>query len=210
MTRTARRLAFALAASLALHLLPLLPLPGEAVKNAPLAPSTASMPLTATLRPPPGLEHLRLPPSRPAAPPQAASTHAAPALAASTSGQKRAVLSSTAATSAKTTATPSSATRPTRAPGWTQAVSSHLKALQERQAFYPPAAIAAGLEGRVEVLMLLDESGQVVAARVEHSSGQALLDDAALHAVRSLRTLPADAPREAILPIVFRLKDGQR
>lgn len=209
MTRTARRLAFALAASLALHLLPLLPLPGEAVKNAPLAPSTASMPLTATLHPPPGLEHLRLPPSRPAA----ASTHAAPALAASTSGQKRAVLSSTAATSAKTTTSttsPPSATRPTRAPGWTQAVSSHLKALQERQAFYPPAAIAAGLEGRVEVLMLLDESGQVVAARVEHSSGHALLDDAALHAVRSLRTLPADAPREAILPIVFRLKDGQR
>ena len=53
---------------------------------------------------------------------------------------------------------------------------------------------------------LLDERGQVSAARVEQGSGQAILDAAALRAVRSLHSLPADAPRETLLPVRFRLK----
>lgn len=89
---------------------------------------------------------------------------------------------------------------------WTAAVSQHLTKLNERGQFYPPEAIARGLEGEVLVLIIISESGQVTAARIEQSSGHRLLDDAALNAVRSLRSLPADAPREALLPVRFRLR----
>jgi len=56
------------------------------------------------------------------------------------------------------------------------------------------------------VLLITDEGGQVSAARVEQSSGYRILDDAALRAVRSLRSLPADTPHETLLPVRFRLK----
>lgn len=70
---------------------------------------------------------------------------------------------------------------------------------------YPPEAIARGLEGEVLVLVFLDESGTAVAARVERGSGHAILDEAAVAAARTLRSLPADAPRETLLPVRFRL-----
>ena len=56
------------------------------------------------------------------------------------------------------------------------------------------------------MLLFLDASGNAIAARIESSSGHALLDDAALRAVRSLRALPASSPREALLSVRFRLR----
>jgi protein TonB len=97
-------------------------------------------------------------------------------------------------------------TPPKPAKTWTQAVSQHLNKLNASGLFYPREAIAQGLEGEVLVLIIIDESGRVTAARVEEGSGHKILDDAALHAVRSLRSLPADAPREALLPVRFRLR----
>lgn len=75
-----------------------------------------------------------------------------------------------------------------------------------RELFYPPEAIARGLEGQALVLLFLDASGNAVAARLEASSGHALLDDAAVRAARTLRALPDSAPREALLPVRFRLR----
>ena len=75
-----------------------------------------------------------------------------------------------------------------------------------RELLYPPEAIARGLEGEALVLLFLDESGNAVAARLEQSSGHALLDDAAVRAARLLRALPASAPREVLLPVRFRLR----
>ena len=95
---------------------------------------------------------------------------------------------------------------PPTAKTWTQAASQHLKKLNDAGQFYPPEAVARGLEGEVLVLIIIDEDGRVTAARVEQGSGHRLLDDAALRAVRSLRSLPADAPREALLPVRFRLR----
>lgn len=89
---------------------------------------------------------------------------------------------------------------------FTQAVREHLKKLDAAGQFYPPEAITRGLEGDVQVLLVLDESGKVVAARVEQSSGHALLDEAALRAVRSLSSVPADSPRDTFLWLRFRLK----
>lgn len=72
--------------------------------------------------------------------------------------------------------------------------------------FYPAEAIARGLQGDALVLLVIDESGNVVAARIEQSSGHPILDEAALRAARTLKSLPADTPQQSILPIRFRLK----
>lgn len=101
--------------------------------------------------------------------------------------------------------------RPTPAPpaprgsGWQEEVRKQFRKLDDQGLFYPPEAIALGLQGEVVVLFVLDESGSVVAARVEQGSGHPLLDAAALRAVRALRSLPAAAPRESLLPVRFRL-----
>lgn len=174
--RVASRLAAAFAASLALHLLPVLPgLIAPASTPAPPRPP----PLLAELRPPASaMPPLRLPePPAPAKPPPAKPKPPAP------------------------TGKPDKVPTP-----WTQAVKRHLQQLQASGQFYPAEAIAAGLQGDVDVLLVIDESGKVVAARVEHGSGHAILDDAALRAVRSLTSLPADAPRQAVLPVRFRLR----
>jgi protein TonB len=75
-----------------------------------------------------------------------------------------------------------------------------------RELLYPIEAIERGQQGEALVLLFLDESGNAVAARLEESSGHALLDDAAVRAARTLRALPASAPREALLPVRFRLR----
>lgn len=72
--------------------------------------------------------------------------------------------------------------------------------------FYPPEAIAHGLEGEAQVMLFLDAAGNAVAARLERSSGHAILDDAAVHAARAVRSLPDAAPREVLLPVRFRLR----
>ena len=76
----------------------------------------------------------------------------------------------------------------------------------KRELPYPPEAIARGLEGEAVVLLFLDASGNALAARLEASSGHAMLDEAAVRAVRTLRSLPDSAPREVLLPVRFRLR----
>jgi protein TonB len=75
-----------------------------------------------------------------------------------------------------------------------------------RNLLYPPEAVARGLEGEATVTLFLDETGNAVAARLERTSGHAVLDDAAVRAARGVRALPGDAPREVLLPVRFKLK----
>lgn len=75
-----------------------------------------------------------------------------------------------------------------------------------RELLYPLEAIARGLEGEAVVRLFLDASGNAIAARLEASSGHALLDDAAVRAARTLQALPESMPREALLPVRFRLR----
>lgn len=138
----------------------------------------APPPLTAELRPPPATA-AEAPPLRLAEPP--------PKPAAPTPAKKVA---------------PS---KPPAPADWTQTIRQHLKRLDAAGQFYPAEAIARGLQGEATVLIVLDETGKVVAARIEASSGHAILDDAALRAVRSLASLPAEAPRQVLLPVRFRL-----
>lgn len=189
MKRPENRLLAALLASLALHLLPLLP----AIDFGQKSPSTAARPLTAELRPPPA-----------AAPPLHMPEPAAPATEKAAQRQAEKPARPKAEKSPGKPPSPMKAAPPPA--DWRQAVRQHLRKLDAAGQFYPPEAIARGLEGEVVVLMVLDEAGKVTAARVEQGSGHALLDDAALRAVRSLSSLPADAPRQVMLPVRFRLR----
>ncbi|QKV57435.1 MAG: TonB family protein [Dechloromonas sp.] len=159
-----------------LHILPLVP---------GLLPSPRPVP-----PPPPMVASLRPPPVAPLPPPPPDATRAAETCPGQAAAGKR-PLPEKSAKAPKT---------------WTQAIAQHLKKLNDAGQFYPPEAIARGLEGEVLVLIVIDESGHVSGARVEQGSGHRILDDAALRAVRSLRSLPADAPREALLPVRFRLR----
>lgn len=76
----------------------------------------------------------------------------------------------------------------------------------QRELLYPREAIERGLQGEALVLLFLDQAGNAVAARIESSSGHALLDDAAVRAARSLRALPDSAPRDVLLEVRFRLR----
>lgn len=75
-----------------------------------------------------------------------------------------------------------------------------------RNLLYPPDAIARGLEGEALVLLFLDESGNALAARLERSSGHPILDEAAVRAATTVRSLPDGSPREVLLPVRFRLR----
>jgi protein TonB len=180
MTRINYRLFAALALSLLLHLAPLLK-DFDFGQNIPLTVAR----LNAELRPPPmpqapdATPPLTLP--EPAVPPESRQKQTPPPKPSAKAG------------------TPAAKT-------WTQAVREHLKKLDTAGQFYPAEAIAQGLEGEVQVLLIIDEAGKVSAARVEQGSGHAILDAAALRAVRSLQSLPADAPRQVVLPVRFRLK----
>lgn len=71
--------------------------------------------------------------------------------------------------------------------------------------FYPPEAIALGLEGEVILLLTLADSGRVVSAAVARSSGHALLDQAALDAAQRIGALPGNQ-RQTLFPVSFRLR----
>ena len=179
MTRTDYRLAAALFVSLLIHLLSFLP-----------GPPPASRPPA----PPPLLARLQAPPAAPEAAPEIVplSLPEPPPPIAPPAVRPRPL---------KPAPSPSAA-----APGWQREIRRQFSEQQERGDFYPAEAIARGLEGEVLVLLLLSPEGSVIAARVEQSSGHPLLDDAALRAVRALRALPADAPRETLIPVRFRLR----
>lgn len=183
MTRTDYRLFAALALSLTLHLLPFVPNFDFGQKK---PPTVASM-----------VAELRPPPAAPSAPPLTLPEQPRQA----TTDRPR---TDAQAKSSTPRLEPKATARAQKT--WTEAVLDHMKKLDAAGQFYPAEAIAQGLQGEVDVLLVLDETGKVVAARVEQGSGHEILDAAALRAVRSLKSLPTDTPRQVLLPVRFRLR----
>lgn len=72
--------------------------------------------------------------------------------------------------------------------------------------FYPPEAVARGLEGEVRLLLTLDGDGAIRDIQVAAGSGHKILDDAAVRAAFAMGRLPEAGAREVILPVVFRLR----
>ena len=181
MTRIDYRLILALTLSLILHLAPLL---NEIAAPAP--PPAKAGPIEAQLRPAPKQAPLMMPE-------QPAVHESAP--------HQKSVIPKKAPKPQITQQHP----LPTRVKSWQDEVKRQIKKLDERGLFYPADAIARGLEGEALVLLIIDENGKVSAARLEQGSGHRILDEAALRAVRSLHSLPTDAPHETLLPVRFRL-----
>ncbi|MCU0805091.1 MAG: energy transducer TonB [Burkholderiales bacterium] len=72
--------------------------------------------------------------------------------------------------------------------------------------FYPPEALQRGLEGEVVILVRVGEGGAILDASVASGSGHAMLDEAAVRAVRRLgRLSPSTANRTILLPVRFRI-----
>lgn len=76
---------------------------------------------------------------------------------------------------------------------------------------YPLPARRRGLSGTVHVEILIELGGRITAASLVQSSSHALLDEAALEAVRSVPAVPfpagiAPRPLRARLPVVFDLR----
>jgi len=74
-----------------------------------------------------------------------------------------------------------------------------------RHLYYPPEAVAQGMEGEVILLLALTDAGQLVSVEIARSSGYALLDQAALDAARRLGRLPGSR-RQMLFPVSFRLQ----
>lgn len=72
--------------------------------------------------------------------------------------------------------------------------------------FYPPEAIARGLEGEVRVLLNLAPDGSILEVSLAAGSGHELLDQAALSAALAMRRVPVTGAEELILPVVFKLQ----
>lgn len=72
---------------------------------------------------------------------------------------------------------------------------------------YPEEAVRRGLEGETVLLLEVGADGRIVEASVASSSGHAILDAAALRAVRLLGALgPASAGKAVLLPVRFQLE----
>ena len=82
---------------------------------------------------------------------------------------------------------------------------SRAQAALSKHLYYPPEAIAQGLEGEVVLLLILGDNGRLVSAAIARSSGHAMLDQAALDAARRIGALPGN-PRQTLFPVSFRLR----
>ena len=72
--------------------------------------------------------------------------------------------------------------------------------------FYPPEAVARGLEGDVRLIVKLAADGRIDDVQLAASSGHALLDNAAIRAAYAMGSLAGASGRELIVPVYFRLQ----
>lgn len=72
--------------------------------------------------------------------------------------------------------------------------------------YYPPEALAKGIEGEVRLIVRLDANGAVEDVAIAASSGHAILDNAAIRAAYAMGHLGGGSSRELILPVIFRLQ----
>lgn len=72
--------------------------------------------------------------------------------------------------------------------------------------YYPPEAVARGIEGEVRLILTVGDDGSIVDVHVGVSSGHALLDKAAERAAWSMGKVNWAHSRELILPVIFRLE----
>lgn len=100
---------------------------------------------------------------------------------------------------------PPQKTAPTQKPAAKREVQAAQRKLSQHL-FYPPEAVARGIEGEVRLILKLSASGAVEEVDVAASSGHKILDNAAIKAAYAMGQLTGATSRELILPVVFRLQ----
>lgn len=88
---------------------------------------------------------------------------------------------------------------------------ARLMARLERCRYYPAAARSRRQQGTAWVRASIDREGRLLALRLEQSSGQPMLDDAALQTFRRAQPLPPipdelKAPQELVVPVEYYLR----
>lgn len=75
-----------------------------------------------------------------------------------------------------------------------------------KNVFYPPEAVARGIEGEVRLIVTLGEDGSIADVNIAASSGHPILDNAAIKAAYATGKLSGANSRELLLPVIFRLQ----
>lgn len=88
---------------------------------------------------------------------------------------------------------------------------ARLMARLERYRYYPAAARSRRQQGTAWVRASIDRQGRLLALRLEQSSGQPMLDGAALQTFRRAQPLPPipdelKAPQELVVPVEYYLR----
>ena len=88
---------------------------------------------------------------------------------------------------------------------------ARLMARLERYRYYPASARSRRQQGTAWVRASIDREGQLRTLRLEQSSGQPMLDDAALQTFRRAQPLPRipdelPAPQELVVPVEYYLR----
>lgn len=218
--RDSRKLPWTVAGSLTLHavaLAVLAPLAGEAESGAPPMLQVRLMETPATAAP---AIHAA------ESPPEGASTRSARRAVVARAAQRPPVFPAVAATPTAAASTAAAST-----PATTQAAQAAVRANPQPPALMPPDLRAAylsnprppyprsarrlGLEGRVVLRAQILADGSCGLITVSETSGQAILDDAALQAVKQWHFLPARRGGEPVsawveIPINFQLDGRER
>lgn len=87
----------------------------------------------------------------------------------------------------------------------TQPAAARQPRIDNAQRFYPPEAVARGIEGETILLLRYSADGALLDAKIARSSGHAILDQAALRAVRATPR-STEGPREVLFPVTFALR----
>lgn len=86
---------------------------------------------------------------------------------------------------------------------------SEIRAAQKKisqHIYYPPEAVARGIEGEVRLLLKLAADGSIADVQIAAGSGHPVLDNAAIKAAYAMGGLEGGAARELLLPVIFRLQ----
>jgi protein TonB len=102
----------------------------------------------------------------------------------------------------RSTPTPAQATARTVARREAQKMQRKLS----KHLFYPPEAVARGIEGDVWLLLKLSPDGEIVDVGIATSSGHSILDNAAIKAAYAMGKQTGATARELIVPAYFRLE----
>ena len=230
--RERRALAAALVASIGLHAVILVLIALPAVFETPRAPTPLEVVIVQAPRPLPVAEETRPrtpPPAKPTPRPERPNTTQAERADTPRPAEPRAVLALPVETPAAPAFTvqqgaadtppsppePKVAAAPRDAgPGTavaTTPASFNAAYLRNEPPRYPPSARRSGIEGRVNLKVVITREGRPAQVQVHESSGSSALDNAAVEAVRNWQFVPARRGQEpiessVIVPIVFKLE----